>query len=330
MLTLKKHKDNIQIATLVQNRRQTPVFWHPIIQEDLMNNVSDLNAFNSSYFRDRFELSDQQASDIFTGLTAQEVVESNQSKFFKVKRHIRDSLLSEMDISDTSGEFQIDFGQNPTEYNSHALIIGGTGSGKTRFFTDMALRNLNGPKHLRRNFLIISAEWDGDSTLKPLKADKYKQFVHGIDVSENGLKDSEWNSPADFFKNEVQLKVEYARPGTVIFADDNMDSCCPHELRRMINRGLRVFRHKKLNLWVVLHSIRSGSWSQQAYNSIRYLVLFPRSQKGKITNYLNLDLGLPLKEARETVRQFAQTGRTLICRLHAPECLIGPQLIKLI
>ena len=109
-----------------------------------------------------------------------------------------------------------------------------------------------------------------------------------------------------------------------------MDSCCPDELRRLINRGLRVFRHQSISLMVILHSIRSGAWSQQAYNSIRYLVLFPRSQKGKITNYLNQDIGLPLREARETVRSFAQTGRHMIVRLHSPECLIGPKLIKIL
>ena len=98
----------------------------------------------------------------------------------------------------------------------------------------------------------------------------------------------------------------------------------------MVIHRERVYRHQSVSLMVILHSIRSGAWSQQAYNSIRYLVLFPRSQKGKITNYLNQDIGLPLREARETVRSFSQTGRHMIVRLHSPECLIGPKLIKIL
>ncbi len=109
-----------------------------------------------------------------------------------------------------------------------------------------------------------------------------------------------------------------------------MDGCCPDLLRRLINRGLRVFRHQGIILIVIVNSIRSTAWSQQAYNSIRYLVLFPRSQKGKITNYLNQDVGMPLKEARETVRDFSQTGRSMVVRIHAPECLIGEKLIKIL
>ena len=330
MLTLQKNKQNIKIANMVQNKKKIPIFWHPTIKDDLMNNVADLRSFNDTYFRDRFELSKEQADDIFTGLRESMVVEKHQSKFFKVKRHIRDSLLSEMDISDQTAEFQIEFEQDPTQYTHHMLIAGGTNSGKTYFAVNQILRNLDGPKALRRHFLIISSEWDDDSTLKPLKQDKYNQFVHGVDVSEDSLKESEFNTREEFFKNEVKLKVDHSPKGTVVFLDDSMDSCCPDELRRLINRGLRVFRHQSISLMVILHSIRSGAWSQQAYNSIRYLVLFPRSQKGKITNYLNQDIGLPLREARETVRSFSQTGRHMIVRLHSPECLIGPKLIKIL
>ena len=330
MLTLQKTKQTIKIANMVKNKKKTSIYWHPTVKDDLMNNVSDLRSFNNPYFRDRFELSKEQADDIFVGLRESMVVEKHQSKFFKVKRHIRDSLLSEMNISDQSENFQIEFEEDPTAYTHHMLIVGGTNSGKTWFAVNQILRNLDGPKGLRRHFVIISSEWNEDSTLKPLKQDKYNQFVHGVDVSEDSLKESEWTSRDDFFRNEVQLKIEHAPRGAVVFLDDSMDSCCPDALRRLINKGLRVFRHQGISLMVILHSIRSGAWSSQAYNSIRYLVLFPRSQKGKITNYLNQEIGLPLKVARETVREFSQTGRHMIVRLHSPEVLIGPKLIKIL
>ena len=330
MLTLHKTDSTIQIATLVEGRSVTPIFWHPVEKEELMNSVTDLGTFNDIYFRDRFELSDQQATDIFTGLANDAVVEKNQSKYFKVKRHIKRNLMSTMNISDTNGVFKINFEPNPKEYTHHTLLAGGTNSGKTHFAVQMILDNLDGKKELKRHFLIISSEWDDDSTLKPLKKEKYRQYVRGIDISENSLKDSEWGTKEEFFANEVKLRVEHAPRGAVVLIDDGQDGCCPDQLRRLINRGLRVFRHQGISLMVIIHSIRSGAWSQQAYNSIRYLVLFPRSQKGKITNYLNQDVGLPLKEARETVREFAQTGRSMVVRIHSPECLIGPTLIKIL
>ena len=330
MLTLHKNSETQQVAELVTGRKRVPVYWHPTIEETLMNSVEDLNAFNDGYFRDRFELSKEQADDIFHSLTANEVLERNQSKFFKVKRHIKQALLSEMNISDQAGEFEINFDPTVTEYSGHTLVCGGTGSGKTYWAVQMILRNLTGPKHLRRHFLVVSSEWDEDSTLKPLKADKFSEWVQGIDVSESSFKESQWSTKEQFFENEIKLRVENTPRGGVVLLDDAMDSVAPPLMRRLINRGLRVYRHLGISLLLILHSIRSGAWSSQAHNSIKYIVLFPRSQKGKITTYLNQDIGLTLKEARETVRAFSQTGRFMVVRIHSPEVIIGPKLIKVL
>ena len=105
---------------------------------------------------------------------------------------------------------------------------------------------------------------------------------------------------------------------------------CPEKVRQLINNLLRTGRHKLLNLQVVLHNLRSGAWSTQCHNSIKYLTGFPRSQKGKITAYLNKDLGIPLKKARDHVQQFSQCSRFMSIRLHSPELLIGEKLMRLI
>ena len=329
MITLRENDKTIKIATLEEGRNRTSVFWHPTQTETLMNSVTDLGSFNDAYFRDRFELSDSQASEIFQGLASDTVIEHNQAKFFKVKRHLKDNLLTTMNISDTNGEFHIDFEPNPREYTHHMLLAAGTASGKTHFAVSMILRNLRGPKEKRRHFLVVSSEWNEDSTLTPIKHEKFAQYVTGVDVGEQAFQDSEWRTVEEFFKNEVKIRLNHMPRGGVALIDDAMDSCCPGLLRHLINRGLRVFRHKQISLMVIVHSIRSGTFSSQAHNSVRYLVLFPRSQKGKITQYLNSE-GMPLKEARQTVHDFSQTGRTLIVRIHSPECLIGPKLIKIL
>lgn len=329
MITLTKHPDNILIAKLVKGKKSTPVWWHPTEQEHLRNAVTDLTSFDTERFRDRFELTGEQSRDIFGGIKQNTVVEHHQSKFFLVKRHIRDRLLQEMDVSDTTQQFVVDFDEN-LEHSGHLLAVSSTGGGKTFFCGQMVIRNLDGPKALRRHFLVISAEWHGDKSLAALKHDKYREYVTGVDVSEDSLKNSQFSSAQEFFDNEVKIRCENLPRGAVVLFDDNMDSCCPSQLRVLINRMLRVSRHQGVSIMVILHSIRSGTWSSQAYNSIRWLVLFPRAQRNKIIQYLNKDIGMPLQEARRVIREFAQVSRTMIVRIQAPECLIGSQLIKLL
>ena len=134
----------------------------------------------------------------------------------------------------------------------------------------------------------------------------------------------------EFFEKEIREKVEEAPPGTVVVFDDARECVSSRQVRQFIDKQLRVGRHAGLSLLVILHSLRSGAWSSQAYSSIRYLTVFPRSQRAKITSFLNKELALPMGEARDHVYAFSQTGRTMMIRYHAPECLIGPKLLRLI
>ena len=329
MLTLHDADENVEVCEMVDGKSRQPVYWHPRITTELRNSVENLSFFNTGYFRDQFELSREQATDIFDRLKADETLETNQSKFFKVKRHVTASLESEMDISDTSSVFKIKYPPGGEAFEGHTLIVGSTGQGKTYYMVQRILDNLNGRKKDRRQFIVFSAEWNKDKTLAPLKNEKYRDYVHGVDCSERTYKDSQWNTPEEFFQNEVAFVINAAPPSVLCF-DDAMDTAVPVQLRNMITRLLRVGRHQGLNLMVILHNLRSAAWSTQAHISSKYLVLFPRSSKGKIIQYLNRDLGVPLGRARDHVRAFSQTGRVMIVRLHAPELLLGEKLIRLL
>ena len=82
MLTLTQNDKTIQIAKLVEGKSTTPIYWHPTQNDELMSAVHDIGTFNNAYFRDRFELSADQASEIFQGLADERVVEKNQSKYY--------------------------------------------------------------------------------------------------------------------------------------------------------------------------------------------------------------------------------------------------------
>ena len=78
------------------------------------------------------------------------------------------------------------------------------------------------------------------------------------------------------------------------------------------------------------HRLRHGIWSQQAQSSCRYLTCFPRSNKNKIRDYLNKEIGLTLPESRRAISDFAQHARALTIRLHTPQCLISEKMVRLI
>ena len=128
-----------------------------------------------------------------------------------------------MDISDSAGEFEVNFDQN-MGFTGHMLAVGSTSSGKTYFCAKMIERNLRGPKKFRRRFLIFSSEWNTDKTLKPLKSDRFNKYVDGYDIGEDTYKNTNWQSPEEFFQNEVELRVDNAPEGCVKNTREDSDS----------------------------------------------------------------------------------------------------------
>ena len=331
MLTFQKHPENVELCKMRHGKKVVPLYWHPVRNESLRMAVSDVHGFNNEMFRDRFQLSEKQSQEILDNLNAGTTPEGPlQKPFFKVKRYISDSLYSEMNLMGSKQELFIPFPDGNDTWGEHAIYAGASGSGKTYDAISRILHNLNGPEKHRRRFTIVSNGWHKDKTLQPLKAEKYRNYVHGIDVSQSSLENSEHDSPKQYFEKEVLPYVENASQGQICFFDDNMDSCCPKELRHLINRAIRTFRHNDVGIQFVLHNIRSGIWSSTASSNCKYFVLFPRSQRGKVRDYLSDEMGCTLREAREHVHDFGASGRAMYCRLFSPQCLINKKMIRLL
>jgi len=336
MLSLTKHPDNVLIANMrpEKGRDVTPVYWHPTIKPELRNSVESLDYFfKNEDFRDRYELSEEEANEIQQALNDDCVCSKHQKKYFKCKRHITDSLYQEMDISDTQNRrFTIDFPEGGDTYGWCCFVCGGSGSGKTYWVVDRIERNLKGPKKNRRHFIYCSAELSLDKTLGKVRDnEKYKEWFHGVDISEEAIKDSEL-TPEEYYEQNIQMKVDTAPDGTILCCDDYRDSVpeVAERMRRLIDRVQRVGRHRKLGLIFILHKLKSGLWSSQAYSSCKYVVVFPRSQKNKIRDLLEHDYGFTKKEARRTVSEFAQTGRACWIHCHAPNYIANDNLLRLI
>ena len=332
MLTLKPHADNKLLCYMKTGKQEIPVYWHPKVEKSLRNTVEDLGCFfGKEEFRDQFELTQEQSALIKNSLATDNIPEKHQHKHFKVKKYIGECLINEMDISDTDSTFEIRFPPNK-EWAASEIICGGSQSGKTHFTVNRCIANLKLNMSQRRHFYYFSAEWNLDRSLDRLKEDRYKEFVTGIDCGDDAVSESMYETPEQFFTNEIKLRVDNAEKGAVIIFDDPQDMAgdIAYLVRTLQNRLMRVGRHRGLGLMFLTHNLRGGSWTAQCSNSCRYFTLFPRSQSAKVRDFLNRDLGLTLKESRRAVKIYKQTGRVMRVRLHSPNCIIGDQFIMLL
>ena len=329
MLTLEKSKEAKEICKIVGGRKQS-LYYYPIEDIRYMNSVEDLHAFNTQDFRDNFEITKTQATQIFDILNGDdanvEIPNSLHTKYFAIKRFIKNSLMTSMDLSDTKQSFRIDFEDN-LNFTGHMILASSTQAGKTHFIVQQLLRALKKPREIRRNIIYLSSEWHKDKTVQPLKDPKYHEYVEGIGISDNDI--PETGTKLQYFE-EIRGKLLGAKRGTIVVADDSMDSFAPHEFRHLFDKMLRTSRHDSVSLCLIFHSIKSGVFTSQGMNSVRYLVIFPRSQKMKVQSFINKDLGIPIRETRRLLRKISQTGRSLILRMHSPECIIGEKFLQLL
>jgi len=334
MLTFENGNEHVEISKIKQakNKKQTPVYWSPVIREDMRNSIDDLGYyFKNEDFRDRFQLSQQQADSIQEAMIQGTICERFQQKHFKCKKFIHDSLNTEMDLSNTEQEFVFSFPPGSDSYAFAHFCCGSSGAGKTRFCVDLLKANMDGPAKDRRNFIYVSNEFNIDRTLEPLKANKYKDYFTGVDISENTIRDSQ-HDPQAFFENEVKLRIDTAPKGTVVVCDDCPDShpVVADAMRKLIIKLQRVGRHTGVGLIFLLHKLSAGLWSSQAYSSAQNLIVFPRSMKNRIRDLMEKELGIPRREAMRHIHDFSQTGRAMIIRQHSPALLQNKKLIRLL
>ena len=145
----------------------------------------------------------------------------------------------------TDAEFKVLFPPGDDTYAWCNLYNGGTGSGKS-FALKTRLRDMLNSKKPRK-VLYFSPEWNEDKTLKDLRGEKYRDYVTGVDVSDNALTESEL-SPEQFFNTEIKARLDRAQPGCIAVFDDSADFCdgCQDLVRRLITKYMRVGRHRSV------------------------------------------------------------------------------------
>jgi len=330
MLTLKEDPNNTFLAWLYENnKRKHKIYYNPNKNLNLRMSVDSLDSFNTEKFRDRFKISTNQAAEIINHIKNKTTPEGGlQAKFFKVKKYLELALYEEMDVTNTNQKIMVDF-PDGGEWAATMLVCAGSGNGKTWFLKEMAKRCMRGKAKNCRDFLWISNEYEIDKTIAELKCMKFQKHFRGIDISDGAFENSDSHTPDEFFHKEVEPAIDNLPERGVVIVDDSMDSVICKQMRKKINKLLRTGRHHNRGLCYILHAIKAGLDSTQASSSCRYYVVFPKSSKGKITQFLH-EQGLSMREARQQVSDFGDCeSRAMIVRLHAPNALINEQLLRL-
>ena len=208
--------------------------------------------------------------------------------------------------------------------------MGSSGSGKGYWLRELLLRHLRQSNfHNRRKIFYCSPELYLDKTLAPLRDSiRHADWFLGIDV---GIKTGEASGlgPEEFYQQHVHDILVHVENG-IICLDDIQDSYCPVQLRKLNNRLLRTGRHDGNSVFSIFHSIRNGQFTQQALQSCKHAVIFPKAQKGRIVEFMKMSLGLRLQEARELTKILSMSGRACVVRLHAPVSVWSSQFLRLL
>ena len=145
MITLNKHKDNTFLCWLKDGRHRRPLYWHPRKDPKLRLAIDSLDSFNEETVRDQFKISHAQMQTILKHLKRNATLEGQlQSKFFKVKKFIENSLYTSIDLRGGPQELLVDYPPGNDTWGELEVVLGGSGSGKTTHLVKKILSNLNG------------------------------------------------------------------------------------------------------------------------------------------------------------------------------------------
>ena len=117
----------------------------------------------------------------------------------------------------------------------------------------------------------------------------------------------------------------------MVAGDDLEDSPAYVPLHREFERLIRVGRHKGISpVFFINHRILSGYYGKQLSNTVAWRVLFPRSSKHKLVQWLRDFISMSQQAARNLVNRVLPTSRWLAIHMHSPVCAISEKFITLL
>ena len=347
MLTFSKVKGAQRVAVLYMDKKKRkggkPIFFLDKKIEQHRNVIEDPESYlEQPSFREKYDLSSRDIEALVPALIHEKIPEDSKlrKKYFLVSKELERRSYKEIDMSDNPNAFiTIDLPEKIDEYPYSMSITAASGLGKTYWLKELLMRHFEqnkGKRKQKRNVVYISAELSLDKTLKELRENqKLRNYFTGVDVSQTAY--DQWKemnnggNVQEFFEKRVKAVVDNAPRNSIICADDVRDGAygLQNLMLRYMNKGLRTARHENKSWIIISHQIAGGSWTRQIANSVRYRVLFAKSVKSKLINYFKSE-GWTLRDTREIIARFSESGRQMISRIHAPNLIIGDKLIMLV
>jgi len=292
-------------------------------------------ALHKNSLKKIFKLSDTSFDRICTMLDTgeePEIGDPHRSEYWEIKKRFERALRNEVYLGDQDDlYFEHNLPRDKSKWCGNFILCGNSGAGKTYWVVQLLLRYLRATKpSSRRTIIWVSPEWDLDTSLKKLKAKRYAFNVIGIDVSETALRKSGMDATS-YFKTKVSDVLDQHEKSIVVF-DDFMDAggALAPMLRKVYVRGLRTARHKCNSVISLVHSYASGKNTSQAIQSVKFMVMFPRSSASRIVMFMRDHLHVPIAEAKELVARFAKLDRYMIIRMHSPVALYNSKYMLLL
>ena len=333
MLTFEKTPDGTMIGNVVENNKKTPLYWHPKREEQYLVPPDFDDYMHSKKFRNRYKLTANEIDAIIPAIYEDNPIEKTglKKKFFKIREDLETSAYTELRLPTNMMFVPQYYPQDRHTWPGTFMVTASSGAGKDYWILHNLIKpNLDGRRANRRRFLYLSAEALVDRTITKsgLRKAKYRNYIDFVDISEAGLRDTQFESKEEFFEKHIMMKIKHLPPGSLIVLNDYMDSVIPHELRKFSDRALRTYRHRQIGVLLVMHSIKSGLFSSQSHNSTKAFVLFPRSSFYKIKQWLREDVNMSPSEI-EILNEMRQKDRSVYLHVHTPNYICNSRIIKL-
>ena len=182
------------------------------------------------------------------------------------------------------------------EWDGHVFVSGATGSGKSFLINMMLLHDQR-----KRPVFLFTDHDKKDPSFEPMfKSGRLKRVKDPHDESKP------WEiGTGQFFRKKDK---------SILLFDD----CNTPDMLTMRDNALRKGRHSDTMVVCVNHKMRDRDATKDALVNARFIVSFPSSNRGAVSNFMKDFLGMSTKARRAILRQADDDGRQLIIHAQAP------------
>lgn len=224
--------------------------------------------------------------------------------------HLTDpKILSGLDLE--PGDTATDFGYlipplGRNKWDGHIYVSGATGSGKSFFINKMLLND----KRKRKVFLFTDFT-KKDESLKGM-------FDTGRLKVVRTKPSMPWEVSHENFATNMDKSI-------VVF-----DDCKDNEAIELRDNILEKGRHRDIVSVCVNHKLRESTVTKRPLNESKYVIAFPASNRGAVSNFLKDWFDMNLKARKAAIKVGQIEGRHMILHMFSPNSIASQGSVILI